>query len=105
MNAKRNTYRVCLTPLAADTDIKASLEPVEFIHHNHDDVARIVGMLQASSGLHAEAAAAMAVGLKLLAQTVLDHKGNPLFDGMRQPLRDFIQTLKSLPHAPLLSTE
>jgi len=105
MSTKRNTYRVCLTPLAADTNVKASLEPVEFIHHNHDDVARIVGLLQASSGLGAEAAAAMAVGLKLLAQTVLDHKGNPLFDGMRQPLRDFIQALKSQSHAPLRSTE
>jgi hypothetical protein len=102
MHAKRNTYRVSLTPVAADTDIKASLVPVEFIHHNHDDVAHIVGLVQASSGLDAEPAAALAVGLKLLAQTVLDHKDNPLFDGMRQPLRDFIQALKS--HSATAST-
>lgn len=95
MAAKRNTYRVTLTPLASDASIQASLEAVEFIHHNHDDVARIVGLAQASSGLNAESAAAMAVGLKLLAETVLEHKDNPLFDGMRRPLRDFIQELKS----------
>lgn len=101
MATRRNTYRVTLTPLASDADVKASLEAVEFIHHNHDDVARIVGLAQASSGLSAESAAAMAVGLKLLAETVLQHKDNPLFDGMRQPLRDFIQTLKSRAAAPL----
>jgi hypothetical protein len=95
MATKRNTYRVTLTPLASGTSVKASLDPVEFIHHNHDDLARIVGVAQASSGLAAESAAAMAVGLKLLAETVLEHKDNPLFDGVRQPLRDFIQTLKS----------
>lgn len=95
MATRRNTYRVTLTPLASDTSVKASLEAVEFIHHNHDDIARIVGLSQASSGLAAESAAAMAVGLKLLAETVLEHKDNPLFDGMRQPLRDFIQALKS----------
>ena len=95
MATKRNTYRVTLTPLASDTSVKASLDPVEFIHHNHDDLARIVGVAQASSGLAAESAAAMAVGLKLLAETVLEHKENPLFDGVRQPLRDFILTLKS----------
>lgn len=51
-------------------------------------------MLKPSAPL-GDSAAAMAVGLKLLSQTVLEHKDNPLFDGMRQPLREFMRMLKA----------
>ena len=37
----------------------------------------------------------MAVGLKLLSQTMLEQKTNPLFDGLRAPMREFIMTLKA----------
>jgi len=30
-----------------------------------------------------------------MAQTMLDHRSDPLFDGMREPLREFVQLLKS----------
>ena len=93
MGARQNSYLVSLAPL--DTGSGASNGAVEFVHHNHDDIARIVAVAQASSGLSADSAAAMAVGLKLLSQTVLEHKDNPLFDGMRQPLREFIRMLKA----------
>lgn len=96
MGARQKSYRVSLTPLDAGGGVAgAALGTVEFIHHNHDDIARIVALAQTSSGLNTDSAAAMAVGLKLLSQTVLEHKDNPLFDGMRQPLHDFIRLLKS----------
>jgi hypothetical protein len=96
MGARQNSYRVSLAPLdTASGASDATLGAVEFVHHNHDDIARIVAFAQTSSGLNADSAAAMAVGLKLLSQTVLEHKDNPLFDGMRQPLREFIRMLKA----------
>ncbi|MCY1461049.1 hypothetical protein D9M71_786670 [compost metagenome] len=48
------------------------------------------------SGLDADLAAATAVGLKLLGGVMLSERDNPLFEVQRQPLREFIQTLKSL---------
>lgn len=53
------------------------------------------GLLQSSSNLDADAAASLAVGLKLLSETALQHKHEPLFDVLQAPLREFIQTLKS----------
>lgn len=94
MSAKRNTYRVLLHPLEAGQP-GTLLQGIEFTHSNHDDLARIVKLAQASSGLSADSAASMAVGLKLLAETVLQHRDNTLFDVLRQPLGEFIGVLKA----------
>jgi hypothetical protein len=51
--------------------------------------------MPSSSGVDADSAASLAVGLKLLSETVLQNKHDPLFDVLRAPLREFIQTLKS----------
>jgi hypothetical protein len=96
---KGHSYRVRLTPL---NDLGETLEdasPVEFVHRNHDDLARIVQRVRASAGLDTDSAASLAVGLKLLSETVLQHRANPLFDGLRAPLRDFILALKSRPES------
>lgn len=93
MSLKRHTYRVLLHPL--DADSPQAGKAIEFLHRNHDELSGIVDRVQATSGLPAESAAALAVGLKLLAQTMLDHQDDPLFQGLRQPLRDFIGVLKA----------
>jgi Domain of Unknown Function with PDB structure (DUF3861) len=92
---KGHTYRVSLTPVDDHGQPTDRLSAVEFIHRNHDDLARIVGLVRASSGLDAESSAALAVGLKLLGERVLQHRSNPLLEGLRTPLRDLILALKS----------
>jgi Domain of Unknown Function with PDB structure (DUF3861) len=92
---RRHAYRVTLTPLTETGDLIESSDEVAFTHHNHDDIARIVALVRESSGLDADSSAAMAVGLKLLSQTMLEQKANPLFDGLRVPMREFITTLKA----------
>jgi hypothetical protein len=88
-----------VTPLAEHGEPPDGSGPLEFAHRNHDDVLRIVqmmqGSMQSSSNLDADAAASHAVGLKPLSETVLQHKHEPLFDVLRAPLHEFIQTLKS----------
>jgi hypothetical protein len=92
---KGHAYRVRLTPVDEHGESTDRQGSVEFSHRNHDDLARIVQLVRESSGLDADSSATLAIGLKLLSETVLQHKGNPLFDGLRAPLRDLIQTLKS----------
>jgi hypothetical protein len=92
---KGHAYRVSLTPLNEQGQPLDGSSAVEFSHRNHDDLTRIVQLVQASSGLDADSAASLAVGLKLLSETVLQNKGNPMFDVLRVPLREFIQALKS----------
>lgn len=93
MSLKRYAYQVLLRPIDADSPHAG--KAIEFRHTNHDELSGIVDLVRTTSGLPAESATALAVGLKLLAQTMLDHRDEPLFQGLKQPLREFIGTLKS----------
>jgi hypothetical protein len=92
---KGRTYRVTVTEISETGDRVEPLNEVVFTHRNHDDLVRIVMLVRESSGLDADSSAALAIGLKLLGQTVLEHKANPLFDVLRTPLREFIAALKA----------
>ena len=63
-----------------------------------NDLAHIVALVRQSSGLDADASAALAVRLKRLGQVVLDHKTEPPFAALLSPLsplREFITALKA----------
>ncbi|HEU0202011.1 MAG TPA: DUF3861 family protein [Burkholderiaceae bacterium] len=92
---RRYAYRVTLAPVSESGEPVASPSSVVFTHGNHDDLARMVMLVRESPGLDADSSAAMAIGLKLLAQTMIEQKTNPLFDVLRGPLREFITMLKS----------
>lgn len=92
---KGHPYRVRVTALDEHGQPLGDATPVEFIHRNHDDIPHIVRLMQGTSGLDSDASASLAVGLKLLSETVLQNRNDPLFDVLRAPLRDFIKELKS----------
>jgi len=92
------TYEVSLNLLRG----RDGLPPREaaglsFQHVNHDDVIAIVERIRGSSGLGPDSAAAVAVGLKLLSEVMLQERNNGLFDPLRGAVREFIVKLKSLP--------
>ncbi|SDH29255.1 protein of unknown function [Pseudomonas benzenivorans] len=90
-------YQVTLTPLPEAGSNGGDTPPaLVFTHHNHDDLVQITERVRQASGLDADSAAATAVGLKLLGGVMLSERDNPLFDGLRQPLRELIQALKAL---------
>ncbi len=90
------TYEVSLR-LVGERDGRAPEEPaaLTFEHVNHDDIIDIVERMRRTTGLAPDAAAAAAVGLKLLGEVMLREKNNPLFDPLRAGLREFITSLKS----------
>jgi len=91
---KRHSYQVMVTAVAEPGALGPSSEIV-FTHHNHDDLAHIVTLVRESSGLDADASAALAIGLKLLGNVVLEHKTEPPFAALLSPLREFIAALKA----------
>lgn len=89
-------YQITLAPLLEAGDDGETAAALVFTHSNHDDLVQIAERVRQASGLDADSAAATAVGLKLLAGVMLSERDNPLFDVLRQPLREFIQALKAL---------
>jgi hypothetical protein len=96
MTKSAYSYRVTLTPTGVPNEGVALRPPFSFDATCHDDIITIVERARASTGLDPDAAAAMAVGLKLLGEVVLREKHNTLFDPLRGGIRDFIGGLKAL---------
>ena len=99
------TYKVSLK-LLRGRDGLPPREPaaLSFQHVNHDDVIAIVERMRGNSGLNPDAAAAVTVGLKLLAEVMVREKNNTLFDPLRDAMREFIGKLKSLPSVSTSAT-
>lgn len=95
--SRGHRYQVTLAPLVEEGGYAGEAAPIlAFTHFSHDDLVQIAGWVRQVSGLDADTAAATAVGLKLLGGVMLSERDNPLFDVLRQPLREVIQRLKTL---------
>ena len=96
MPTRGYSYQITVAPLAdADGDNPHAPGLLTFSHTNHDDIILVVERVRASSGLDSDAAAATAIGLKLLSEVMLKEKHSSLFDPLRSGMRAFIQNLKS----------
>jgi Domain of Unknown Function with PDB structure (DUF3861) len=94
-----NSYRYRIT-VEALTDAKG--EPVQgrrlsFEAANHDDILAIVERMQTKLPFNADAVASLGVGLKLFSEVALVHRANPMFEGIRPALGEFVQGLKQMP--------
>lgn len=92
------TYQVSLNLLRGrDGAPPPAPTTLSFEHVNHDDLFAIVARMRESTGLAPDAAAEAAIGLKLLSAVMIREKRNPLFNPLRDGVREFILKLKGLP--------
>lgn len=96
MSSRHYSYHITVTPTGTPSESEALRPPFTFEATNHDDIIAIVERARANTGLAPDAAASVAVGLKLLSEVVLREKNNPLFDPLRGGIREFIGNLKAL---------
>jgi hypothetical protein len=57
--------------------------------------------MRSRADLAPDAATALAVGLKLFSEVMLENRGHPLFAEFAPHFRDFMKTLKQGPAAPV----
>ena len=96
MAVREHRYRITLEHIGTPREDQPLQAPVTFEAGNHDDIVRIIG-LQRDSGRFddKDEAAAFALGLKLLSETVLKHRDDALLQQLKAPLGDFIRQLKA----------
>ena len=102
---KQHRYRVTLEHLADAQGAPSSYEaPLVFEAGNHDDIFQIVERMKKREGFTESSATALAVGLKLFSEVMLEHKAHPLFSSFKPHFSEFMKELKgkpaSLPHTP-----
>jgi len=93
---KKHHYRVTVEHVGEDgISLNGAQPPLSFTARCHDDIFAIVERARQRGLFNADDAAAMAVGLKLLGEIVLENRQNPLFSELSQNLGAFIKKLKS----------
>lgn len=91
---RAHAYRITVEHLATPDGAPPAGGALVFEARNHDDIPAIVRRLRGKGILPEDQAAALAVGLKLFTEVMLERRGDPLFEELRGPMRDFIGRLK-----------
>lgn len=95
---RQHRYRVTLEHLADSRGAPSTYPaPVVFEVGNHDDLFPIIERMRQRSDLDPSSATALAVGLKLFGEVMLENRGNPLFADLAPHFREFIKRLKKGP--------
>jgi hypothetical protein len=94
---KQHSYRITVEHVSDARGAPVSRAPLAFTALNHDDLFAIVEKSRSRWILDADDSAAMAIGLKLLAEIALEHRAEATFNVLRAPLGEFIRKLKAIP--------
>ena len=98
---KQHTYEVTLKHVAdAQGNPSTYADTLSFNTYNHDDIFKVLQVIQNSQMLDAEAAKSFAVGLKLFSEVMLEHKNFPLFKDFMPHFGQFMKTLKQTVKTP-----
>lgn len=92
---KKHRYRVTLEHLSAPKAKTSGDSPLEIEVRNHDDIFRIVELMRNRDDLDENDATALAIGLKLFSEVMLDNKDNPLFSSFLKDFGKFMKALKA----------
>ncbi|HRB57836.1 MAG TPA: DUF3861 domain-containing protein [Acinetobacter johnsonii] len=92
---KQHTYEVTLKHIAdAQGNPSTYTDTLSFNSYNHDDIFKVLQVIQYSQMLDDEAAKSFVVGLKLFSEVMLEHKNLPLFKNFMPHFGQFMKALK-----------
>ncbi|OUJ72887.1 DUF3861 domain-containing protein [Hymenobacter crusticola] len=100
MAKRHHEYRLTLEHLADANAENTPHESFTYTFTNHDNLFEILEKVQQNSGLDAQNAASLALGVKLLSNAQLAYRDNPLFVDFHGAFRDLIMKLKALNQHP-----
>ena len=92
---KQHTYEVTLKHIAdAQGNPSTYTDTLSLNSYNHDDIFKVLQVIQYSQMLDDEAAKSFVVGLKLFSEVMLEHKNLPLFKNFMPHFGQFMKALK-----------
>lgn len=95
---KSHRYRVTVEHLALpDGTPPVAPAALHFEATNHDDLLAIVARVRQRGDFEGDHAAALAIGMKLLGEVMLLHRGHPLFAEFAPHFGAFMRHIKQSP--------
>ena len=92
--SKKNQYRICISQLGHAAGSEEGESMVEFEFSSHDDLFTIIKTLKGRPDLDPEAAAPLALGIKLFGGVMLANRSNKMFADLFPHFSRFMQVLK-----------
>lgn len=92
MSAHR--YRITMEYLGGKHAGPELHEPLSFEVGNHDDLFSIIDKTRQAQVYDADTSAALALGMKLFSEVMLQHKKDPMFAPMLAAYLDYIKVFK-----------
>ena len=90
---RSHLYRITVEHLE-DPAGNASAEPLVFEARNHDNLLDIAERIRSRGEFQKDEAAALAIGLKLLGEVMINNKNKEIFEPLRPHFGAFITGLK-----------
>ncbi|AKH21862.1 DUF3861 domain-containing protein [Sedimenticola thiotaurini] len=91
----KHKYRVTLEHLSNPKGEISNHSPLQIEVDNHDDIFKIVELMRNRDDLGQNDAAALAIGIKLFGEVMLDNRDNPLFAAFMKDFSRFMKALKA----------
>lgn len=91
---KQHQYRITVEHLADKDGNVVEREPLQFDAPNHDDIFEIIERTKEREGMSGNIAARFAVELKLMTESMMEDKGNPLFSRLRPHIMEMMKIIK-----------
>lgn len=93
---KQHSYRITVEHILDAKGVPSTYDaPLQFNIGNHDDIFEIVERLRRRTDFDPNTSTALAIGLKLFSEVMLENRGNPLFEDLTPHISSFMKKLKS----------
>lgn len=93
---KGHLYRVTLEHLEDNKGNPVEKTPLQFAVKNHDDLYAIVEKVKAKGLFDENEATALAIGLKLFREVMLNNRGNEVFKELDPYFSEFMKAFKNM---------
>jgi hypothetical protein len=94
----KHHYRITIEAIAAPQEAPvAQADSLRFEISNHDELFAIVERMRQREDLDPDSATALAVGLKLFSEVMLNNRQHPLFAPLKEAFPAFMKQLKQGP--------
>ena len=92
---KQHQYEITVKHIAdAQGNRSTYTEVLQFNAYNHDDLFKVLALIQKANVLEGDKATAFAIGLKLFGETLLENKNHPLFKDFLLQFAEFMKSMK-----------
>lgn len=90
---EEHKYQICLTSMTTNPEEKS--QEIKFGIVNHDNLFKLLSLIQGKIGLSEKHEKPFLLGLKMFTEVIIKNAQNPLIKKIKRPVAEIMATVKS----------